>query len=139
MRDQRPSATTLRVLIADDNGDTREMYALYLNMVGYSVDTAEDGHEAILKARALRPDLVVMDLQMPKLDGFEAALQIRRLPELGHVPIVAVTASAMVGDRDKILARGFDGYIAKPVTPETFVTQVESFVRDTRDPGAPPQ
>ena len=58
MRDQRLSATTLRVLIADDNGDTREMYALYLNMVGYSVDTAEDGHEAILKARGHWPELL---------------------------------------------------------------------------------
>jgi len=67
MRDRSPSATAPLILIADDNVDTREMYSLYLNMVGYRVETAEDGNEAILKARVLHPDLVVMDLQMPKV------------------------------------------------------------------------
>jgi two-component system, cell cycle response regulator DivK len=86
-----------------------------------------------------RPDIILMGPQMPKMDGFEAALQIKTLPHLKDVPIVAVTASATVGDRDEILARGFDGYTAKPLAPETFVTQVESFLANRMGPREPPQ
>src|SRR2546421_498789 len=75
MRDRSPSATAPLILIADDNVDTREMYSLYLNMVGYRVETAEDGNEAILKARVLHPDLVVMDLQMPKVKPAASAVR----------------------------------------------------------------
>jgi len=129
----------LRVLLVEDNATNLALMEYLLRAFGHTTLAARDGEEGVAVAQRERPDIILMDPQMPKLDGFEAALQIRRLPELGDVPIVAVTASAMVGDRDKILARGFDGYIAKPLTPETFVTQVESFVRDARDPGAPPQ
>ena len=77
MRDQPPAETAPLILIADDNVDTREMYGHYLNMVGYHVETAKDGNEAILKARALHPDLVVMDLQMPALDGWGAIRELQ--------------------------------------------------------------
>ena len=129
----------LRVLLVEHNATNLALMEYLLRAFGHTTLAARDGEEGVAVAQRERPDIILMDPQMPKLDGFEAALQIRRLPELGDVPIVAVTASAMVGDRDKILARGFGGYIAKPLTPETFVTQVESFVRDARDPGAPPQ
>ena len=125
MRDQRPSATTLRVLIADDNGDTREMYALYLNMVGYRVDTAEDGHEAILKARALRPDLVVMDLQMPKLDGWAAIRELQSRPETAAIPVIVLTGHDFKAYlKPAALAAGVVSYLMKPCFPEQLAREV---------------
>src|SRR5438552_16239312 len=127
VRDQRPSATTLRVLIADDNGDTREMYALYLNMVGYSVDTAEDGHEAILKARALRPDLVVMDLQMPKLDGWAAIRELQSRSETAAIPVIVLTGHDFKAFRKPAaLAAGAVSYLMKPCFPEQLAREVSA-------------
>jgi CheY-like chemotaxis protein len=137
VRDQRPSATTLRVLIADDNGDTREMYALYLNMVGYSVDTAEDGHEAILKARALRPDLVVMDLQMPKLDGWAAIRELQSRPETAAIPVIVLTGHDFKAYlKPAALAAGVVSYLMKPCFPEQLAREVGACLTAPRNRAA---
>ena len=90
---------------------------------------AVDGEEGLLLAKRERPDLILCDLQMPKLDGFELAQQIRLDPQLSDVPLVAVTASAMPDDLGKVMDAGFNGYITKPIVPEDFVSQAEEFLR----------
>src|SRR5437899_437469 len=99
-----------------------------LRAFGYEVLTAPDGIHGVDTTRRQSPDVILMDLQMPKLNGYEAAAEIRAIPALRRIPLLTVTAFAMVGDCDRILARGFDGYIAKPISPDTFVTEVEAFI-----------
>jgi CheY-like chemotaxis protein len=118
----------VRILLVEDNPANLALMEYLLRAFGHTTLSATSGLQGVEVAKETRPDIILMDLQMPDLDGFEAAAQIKAVPALGAIPIVAVTASAMVGDRAKILARGFDGYIAKPITPETFVSQVESFL-----------
>jgi CheY-like chemotaxis protein len=119
---------TARVLIVEDNPANLSLMEYLLTAFGYTVLTAADGAEGIEVAHRELPDVILMDLQMPKLNGFEAASRLKADPVLKSIPIVAVTAFAMVGDRDKILAHGFDGYIAKPIAPEIFVDQVQAFI-----------
>ena len=137
VRDQRSSETASRVLIADDNGDTREMYALYLNMVGYRVDTAKDGHEAILKARALRPDLVVMDLQMPKLDGWAAIRELQSRAETAAIPVIVLTGHDFKAYlKPAALAAGVVSYLMKPCFPEQLAREVGACLRAPRNRAA---
>jgi len=117
-----------RILVVEDNPANLSLMEYLLRAFGYAVVTATDGAAGVDAARRESPDVILMDLQMPVLNGYECAERMRAVPALRAVPIVAVTAFAMVGDRDKILARGFDGYISKPITPDTFVGQVEAFV-----------
>lgn len=116
------------ILIVEDNPANLALMVYLLEAFGHTARTATNGAEGVAAALAERPDLVLMDLQMPNVDGYHAAEQMRAAPELAGVPVVAVTASAMVGDRDAILARGFDGYIAKPILPEAFLQQIERFL-----------
>jgi two-component system cell cycle response regulator len=118
-----------RILIVEDNPANLALMEYLLRAFGHTPLVARDGDAGVAQAIAERPDLILLDLHMPKVDGFEAARRIRLEPALAGIPLIAVTASAMVGDRDRILAKGFDGYIAKPITPETFVEQVERFLR----------
>jgi CheY-like chemotaxis protein len=118
-----------RILVVEDNPANLALMEYLLKAFGHTTISATDGAQGVATAKATLPDIILMDLHMPTLDGFDAAFQIKAVPALADIPIVAVTASAMVGDRGKILARGFDGYIAKPITPETFVSQVENFLR----------
>jgi two-component system cell cycle response regulator DivK len=96
---------------------------------GYEVITAGDGLEAIEKAKMEKPDLILMDMQLPEMDGFEATRRIKSIPEMSHIPIVAVTSYAMVGDKEKALAVGCVGYIEKPFMPETFVSEIGKYLR----------
>lgn len=116
--------TKARILVADDNADNLELMRFLLSVSDYDVTLAHGGAEAIRLATEQPVDLVLMDVQMPGIDGYEAAAAIRADAGGGGVAIVAVTAFAMVGDRDQILARGFDGYITKPIAPATFIAQV---------------
>jgi len=128
-----------RILVVEDNPANQHLMQYLLKAFGYAVLTANDGAEAVAIAERERPDIVLMDLQLPVLDGYQAMAKIRTLPAAGGVPIIAVTAFAMVGDRDRILARGFDGYIAKPIVPESFVASVEAFIPEalrSQGPGA---
>ena len=117
-----------RVLLVEDNPANLALMQYLLQASGYSTLTAVDGREGVAVAQRESPDVILMDLQMPIVNGYEAARQVKEDPALRDVPIIAVTAFAMVGDRDKILARGFDGYIAKPIAPERFVSEVEAFI-----------
>jgi CheY-like chemotaxis protein len=117
-----------RVLIVEDNADNLKLMSYLLRAFGYQVMTAGDGEEALEVIRREVLDLIVCDIQLPKLDGFEVARHLKASSPLVKIPLVAVTALAMVGDRDKVLASGFDGYITKPIVPRTFVGQVEAFL-----------
>jgi CheY-like chemotaxis protein len=117
-----------KILLVEDNATHLALMEYLLRAFGHTTISATDGASGVALATKEPPDIILMDLHLPMLDGFQAAEQIKAVGRLNAVPIVAVTASAMVGDRGKILARGFDGYIAKPITPETFVSQVESFL-----------
>lgn len=96
-----------------------------LTAFGHQALEAHDGAEGVEQASRERPDLILLDIHMPRMDGYEAVRHLRGKPECEGIPIVAVTALAMVGDREKILASGFNGYIAKPLDPQTFATQVQ--------------
>lgn len=130
-----------RILIIEDNQANLDLMVYLLQYFGYVPLTAHDGEQGLQAARREIPDLIICDLQMPKLDGFEVTRQIRQDPLLSKVPLVAVTAYTMRGDRERVLAAGFDGYLGKPIVPEEFVSQVESFLkpaaRSMVRPGAP--
>jgi CheY-like chemotaxis protein len=106
------------VLIADDRSSSRELLRLVLERAGYAVIEAEDGNQALDQTRSGNPDLVLMDLQMPGLDGYEVLAALRSDPRFTTLPVLALTASAMRGDREHILAAGFTDYLAKPAGPE---------------------
>ena len=99
-----------------------------LKAFGHEALQAHDGAEGIDMVRAERPDLVLLDIHMPRMDGYEVVRQLRRDSCCDRIPLIAVTALAMVGDREKILGAGFNGYIAKPIDPEAFHSQVQSFL-----------
>jgi two-component system, cell cycle response regulator len=105
--------------------------AYLLSASGHDVIEAHEGSEGLRKARAEKPELVLLDIHMPQMDGYEVARRLRADPQRTRIPVVAVTALAMVGDRERILASGFDGYIAKPIEPELFLSQVNGFLSGT--------
>src|SRR5690348_7930396 len=113
-----------RILVIEDNPTNLELMAYLLRAFSHTVLTACDGQAGLEIARRESPDLIVCDIQLPKLDGYAVAQQIKGHPALRAIPLVAVTALAMVGDRNRVLAAGFDGYLAKPIAPRTFVAQV---------------
>ncbi len=103
------------VLIADDRATSRELVRAVLENSGYTVTEASDGVEALRNARELKPDLIILDLHMPRLDGFGVIREIRRDREISETPVLALTASAMQGDRERALSAGFTGFVAKPI------------------------
>ncbi|MDO9596884.1 MAG: response regulator [Azoarcus sp.] len=119
---------TARILIAEDHPHSLELMRYLLQAHGYTVLTAVDGELALTLARHERPDLIVCDLQMPKMNGYEVAFQIKRDERLCHIPLIAVTAFSMIGDREKVLASGFDGYFSKPIEVERFVAELEQYL-----------
>lgn len=104
-----------RILIADDKATSRELLRTVLERQGYAIIEAADGEEALQKALAELPDLILLDLQMPRRSGYDVLRELRKDPRHAELPIIAITASAMQGDREKALAAGFTGYMAKPV------------------------
>ena len=104
-----------KILIADDKATSRELLRTVLERQGYAVTEAADGEEALQKALAETPDLILLDLQMPRRTGYEVLGELRKDRRHAQLPIIALTASAMQGDREKALAAGFTGYMAKPV------------------------
>jgi CheY-like chemotaxis protein len=126
------------VLLIEDNEQNRYLATFLLERSGYEVLQAIDGQRGIELARSRTPDLVLLDIQLPTMHGYDVAKALRRLETLRAVPIVAVTSYAMVGDREKALASGCDGYIEKPINPDTFVAEIEQFLPVSGAPGASP-
>lgn len=117
-----------RILVIEDNPDNLELMIYLLEAFGHVRLTAVDGEQGIELARTERPDLILCDIHLPGMDGYGVARTLKRDADLSATPILAVSARAMAGDREKGLAAGFDGYIAKPIDPKTFVTQIEEFL-----------
>jgi CheY-like chemotaxis protein len=116
------------VLVVEDNPDNRRLLEFLLTALGHHPVLASNGREGVECTRREHPDLVLMDVHMPEMDGYQAAALIRADPELDTTPIVAITADAMAGDRDEVLSAGFDGYISKPIMPEDFGAQIGVFL-----------
>ena len=117
-----------RILVIEDNAANLELVRYLLAARGYSVIEARNGMQGVTLAREQRPDMIVCDLQMPVLDGFQVLEQLRADSVTAEMVVVAVTAFSMPADRRKVLTAGFDGYISKPIEPETFVGEIEAFL-----------
>jgi two-component system, cell cycle response regulator DivK len=117
------------ILIVEDRATSRELLRTVLEQQGYTVQEARDGEEALSRIRAQTPDLVLMDLQLPGLNGYDILREVRSLPAMAATPVVAVTANAMPGDREKVLAAGFTGYISKPVALGQLREEVNRLLR----------
>lgn len=113
------------VLLVEDNEDNRIIYATALRYAGYSVIEAVTGTEGVRQARHGLPDLILMDISVPELDGWEATAILKADPATRHIPIVAVTAHALPGDDERSLAAGCDGYLAKPISPAMLIGEVD--------------
>ena len=117
------------ILYIEDNPDNRLLIRRVLNAEGYTVQEAANASSALTALEAMRPDLILMDINMPDMDGYTLTAHIRALPNLGLVPIVALTANVMKGDRERSLEAGCDGYIQKPVDIDTLTQQIERFLK----------
>jgi CheY-like chemotaxis protein len=126
---QKPKESRrIKVVVADDNPESREFLRDTLAPHNFEITEAADGKEALARIQEVRPDLVFMDIQMPQMDGYEALRQIRQDPRFARLPVIALTAFAMHGDRDKALAAGFSAYISKPVDPRSLRLQVDELL-----------
>lgn len=119
---------TARILVIEDNPTNLQLVMYLLQAFGHEVKGSKDGPEGIEMACNHGHDLILLDIHMPKMDGYEVARRLRDDPRCRHIPIVAVTALAMVGDREKLLNSGFEGYISKPIDPETFPAKVQEYL-----------
>jgi CheY-like chemotaxis protein len=117
-----------RIVVIEDNADNLALMVYLLEAFGHTVISAVDGASGLEAVPREIPDLVLCDLHLPGIDGYEVCRRLKADPVLRRIPLVAVTASAMAGDRDRGLAAGFDGYIAKPIDPERFVPRIERFL-----------
>jgi two-component system, cell cycle response regulator DivK len=122
-----------KLLIVEDNQDNRELAIKVLKNKGYEIIEAVDGEEAIEKAIAEKPDLILLDISLPKLDGYEVAKRLKSMEEFQEIPIVAFTAHAMKGDREKVIVVGFEGYISKPINVREFPDQIRAYLRGKRE------
>jgi len=126
-----------RILVIEDNPANMELMSYLLNAYGYALLTATDGESGLDVATREQPDLIICDVHLPQLDGYGVVRVLKRMPSLRGIPAIAVTALAMVGDRDKLIEAGFDGYISKPIEPETFVAEIERFLSAKGGAAAP--
>jgi CheY-like chemotaxis protein len=122
-----------KILIAEDNAVNRELLRELLELGGYTVVEACDGGEALRMIEQTQPDLLLLDIGMPMLDGFAVVGKIRENPRLAQLPVVAVTAYAMQGDREKILNAKFDGYLSKPVNSQSLTEELGRLLNKRRD------
>lgn len=118
-----------KILYIEDNEQNLYLVTFILEKGGYEVCAARDGQEGINLAAEIKPDLILLDIQLPLMDGYTVARQLRSNPALSEIPIVAVTSYAMAGDREKAISAGCNGYIEKPINPDTFMQQVERHFR----------
>ena len=117
-----------RILVVEDNETNMYLIRFILEKSGYEVIEAKDGASGVELAIKEKPDLIIMDLQLPDIDGLEATKRIRASKADGKIPIIALTSYAMASDREKALAVGCTGYISKPINPETFMAEIEKYL-----------
>jgi len=118
------------ILVVDDNEDSRDLVKKILKKHNYQVIEAVDGEEAIAKAIAYRPALILMDISIPKIDGYEATRRLKERPDFKDTPIIAFTAHAMKGDQEKALEAGCNGYISKPINVREFPEQIKVYLKE---------
>lgn len=118
-----------KILIAEDNATNRELFRELLEARGYTVVEACDGREALQMLEQTLPDILLLDIGMPALDGFGVVRAIRENPRLAALPVLAVTAYAMQGDRERILSSGFDGYLSKPIDATSLAQELEYLLK----------
>ena len=119
---------THKVMIVEDNELNMKLFHDLLESRGYDIIETRDGMEALKMARSERPDLILMDIQLPEVSGLEVTKWIKEDDDLRHIPVIAVTAFAMKGDEEKILEGGCEAYIAKPISVANFLSTVEKFL-----------
>jgi len=119
-----------RILYIEDNEQNYYLVNVLLSSKGYEVLWAQDGQEGISKADQFRPDLILLDIQLPFMDGYDVARKLRGNTDIACIPIVAVTSYAMTGDREKAMQAGCNGYIEKPINPNTFLAQINQYFPD---------
>ncbi|HLV21362.1 MAG TPA: response regulator [Polyangiaceae bacterium] len=122
------------VLVIEDNEQNRYLVTFLLERHGYQVVSAVDGARALSVARTFVPDLILLDIQLPTMDGYAVARALRTNEALRATPIIAVTSYAMPGDREKALSAGCTGYIEKPIDPETFISEIQHYLPPTSKP-----
>ena len=118
-----------KILLVEDNEMNRDMLSRRLERRGYLVIIAEDGTTGVTKAKSESPDLILMDMSLPVMDGWEATRQIKAVPETQHIPIIALTAHAMAGDEEKALAAGCNDYETKPVDLPKLLTKIDALLQ----------
>ena len=117
-----------KVLVIDDNKKNRYLISFLLEKDGFEVIMATNGFEGMEAAKKQQVDLIIMDIKMPKMDGHETTRRIRRLKRYKSIPIIALTSYAMMEDREKAIKAGCTGYMSKPITPETFISEIKKFL-----------
>lgn len=117
-----------KVLVVDDDKKSRYLVSFLLEKEGFKVIIATNGLEGIEAARKQQVDLIIMDVKMPKMDGYETTKRIRRLKKYKSIPIIALTSYAMTEDKERALKAGCTGYIPKPITSETFISEIKKFL-----------
>lgn len=123
-----------KVLVVEDNPINMELAATLLESAGYRVLRAQDAEEGIVLAGSVCPSIILMDVGLPGMDGLKATAVLKQNPKTNRIPIVALTAHAMKGDRERALEAGCDGYIEKPIDTRRFPQMVAGFLRSNRDP-----
>ncbi len=121
-----------KILVIEDNEQNLYLITFIIEKKGYQVIQARNGPDGIDMACQEKPDLIILDIQLPLMDGYEVARRLKENPETKNIPIVAVTSYAMAGDRERILATGCNGYIEKPINPQTFMDQVKGYLNNIR-------
>jgi two-component system, cell cycle response regulator DivK len=119
----------MNVLVIEDNEKNRYLISFILKGEGYKVAEAITGEEGVGMAVSERPDLILMDIQLPGIDGYEATRRIRATPSGAGIPIIALTSYAMTGDRERALAAGCTGYVEKPINPDTIIEEIQKYLR----------
>lgn len=125
-----PASTAQTLLLVEDNEDNRIIYCTVLRHLGYTVLEALDGVEAVELARSARPDLILMDISIPRMDGWEATRVLRGDPRTSAIPIIALTAHALSDDRERASQVGFTSYLAKPIEPRVVVAEIRRWIGD---------
>lgn len=118
----------ITILYVEDNFENRMLVRRLLTVEGYEIVEAENAHKALAIIPSIEPDLILMDMNMPDIDGYTLTAQLKEIPKLASVPIIAITANVMRGDREKTMQAGCDGYIEKPINVDKFTEQVERFL-----------